>query len=85
MKGVDTFFDWLREEFPDGVVLVAHAGFGHDAPIIVRDLIKSGWSQEQIQETIVGFVDTQVAFQQRFKGTMLQLSYMLLTKNISST
>ena len=71
MEGVDAFFDWLQVEFPEGVILVAHAGFVHDGPIIVRDLLRSGWSPEQIQETIIGFVDTQVAFKQRFKGTML--------------
>ena len=67
-QGIDAFFSWLRENFPEGVILVAHGAFANDAPLIVDDLQDSGWSDEQIQKVIVGFCDTLHAFTKNFPG-----------------
>ena len=68
-QGIDAFFNWLRENFPEGVILVAHGAFANDAPLIVDDLQDSGWSDEQIQKVIVGFCDTLHAFTKNFPGS----------------
>ncbi len=65
-KAIDLFFNWLREEYPEGVILVAHAAFASDAPIIVENFQKSGWSDDQIEDNVIGFCDTLHAFPKHF-------------------
>ena len=67
--GIDGFFRWLQVNFPTGVILVAHSGGYHgDAKQIVRDFKVAGYSDSQIKGTVVGFVDTFVAFKSSFPG-----------------
>ena len=68
--GIDDFFEWLQDEFPNGAILVAHNGFNCDAKQIVRDFQSAGYSDEQIEDTVIGFVDTMVAFNKTFRGNL---------------
>jgi len=65
-QAIDKFFNWLRVEYPDGVVLVAHAAFANDAPLIIRDFQQSGWRDHHIEDTVVGFCDTLQVFPKFF-------------------
>ena len=65
-QAIDLFFNWLREEYPKGVILVAHGAFASDAPLIIRDFQRSGWNDAQIEDTVVGFCDTLQAFPKYF-------------------
>ena len=50
--GIDDFFEWLQDEFPNGAILVAHNGFNCDAKQIVRDFQFAGYSDEQIEDAV---------------------------------
>ena len=65
-EAIDLFFNWLREEYPEGVILVAHGAFASDAPLIIRDFQQRGWDDAQIEDTVVGFCDTLHAFPKYF-------------------
>ncbi len=80
---IDMFFNWLRCEYPNGAILVAHAAFNTDARLIIRDFQECGWANDQIKETVVGFCDTLVAFPKYFpkcqnQGKYFSLVYILL-------
>ena len=65
---MDMFFNWLQDNFPQGVILVAHNAFGSDARLITEVLGMSGWNDDIIESVIHGFSDTQVAFKKTFSG-----------------
>jgi hypothetical protein len=67
-EAIDMFFEWLDDNFPDGVILVAHGAFQNDARILIKNLKKSGWGDEQIENVILGFCDTIISFQKGFTG-----------------
>ena len=67
-QAVRKFFKWLRNHFPQGVILVGHNAFGHDASILIRELKRSGLDDDEIENVIHGFCDTLVAFKDRFPG-----------------
>ena len=67
-EAIDMFFQWLEENFPDGVILVAHGAFNNDARILINELQQSGWGEERIENVILGFCDTLISFQKVFTG-----------------
>jgi hypothetical protein len=67
-KGIGSFYEWLQESFPDGVILVAHNAFAGKAEQIINDLRKSRWSDVQIEDAVKGFCDTLQAFPKHFPG-----------------
>ena len=75
--GIDAFFRWLQEKFPNGVILAAHGGRYGDAKLIVRDFKVAGIRDGLIKDTVVGFVDTFEAFKYTFPGKLLRhLDYL---------
>ena len=67
-KAVRKFFNWLKNHFPQGVILVAHNAFGHDASNLIRELKRSGLDDDEIENVIHGFCDTLVAFKAEYPG-----------------
>ena len=67
-QAVRQFFNWLRDEFPKGVILVAHTAFAYDARILIQMMEQSGVKETQTKKVIHGFSDTSVAFKKNFKG-----------------
>ena len=65
---INMFFLWLEENFPDGVILIAHGAFNNDARILINELKASGWDDERIENVILGFCDTLISFQKVFTG-----------------
>ena len=65
---VGMFLDWLRQCFPERVILVAHGNSYNDARFFIRDLIRAQYDAQEIESVIDGFVDTQNCFQTRFTG-----------------
>ena len=74
------FFNWLRDEFPKGVILVAHNAFASDARILIEVMEQSGVKENQTKKVIHGFSDTSVAFKKNFKGNY-SLPLFRLIKN----
>ena len=56
------FYNWLKNNFPSGVVLVGHGIFSNGARLLVENLCDVGYSDEQIERIIIGFSDTLDAF-----------------------
>ena len=73
-SGIDSFYRWLEENFPDGAILVAHGAFANDAIQIVDAFQESGWGDDQIEDVVVGFCDTLHAFTKNFPGILNALS-----------
>ena len=72
------FFNWLRDEYPNGAILVAHAAFNTDARLIIRDFQQRGWDDDEIESTVVGFCDTLVAFPNYFPKCENRGKYFIL-------
>jgi hypothetical protein len=70
-RGIDSFYSWLEDNFPEGVILVAHGAFASDAPQIVQGFQNSGWRDDQIEDNVVGFCDTLHAFNKNFEGILI--------------
>jgi hypothetical protein len=75
--GLASFLGWIEESHPDGVILVSHGG--NDARLLVQNL-QSLYSDDAIQEIIVGFVDTVTCFKRRFPGQFLGSSVATFDK-----
>ncbi len=67
-EGIDSFYSWLEDNFPEGAILIAHGAFANDAPQIVQGFQNSGWSDDQIENVVLGFSDTLSAFKKNFPG-----------------
>ena len=79
-QAVRKFFNWLHDEFPEGVILVAHTAFAYDARILIEVMEQSGVKENQTKKVIHGFSDTSVAFKKNFKGNY-SLPLFRLIKN----
>jgi hypothetical protein len=74
-EGIDSFFTWLMQNFPNGAILVAHGAFASDARLIVEDFQNSGWWDVQIKKVVLGFCDTLPAFKKHFPGKFYWINY----------
>ena len=66
-EGLKSFTEWTlstKTSVDDKVVLVAHNAFGFDAPVLINNLLKSGFHCGFVD----GFVDTVEAFRLGFPG-----------------
>ncbi len=72
VEGIDSFYRWLKTNFRNGVILVAHGAYASDAPLIIKKgFQKAGWSNYQIENNVVGFCDTLHAFNKNFEGILI--------------
>ena len=75
------FYNWIANNFQGPVILVAHGAFSKHARFLVEDFQSTGYKNDRIQNIIVGFSDTLVAFPEYFKGVYFSHGYLVVSYN----
>ena len=77
------FYNWLKKDFPGGVVLVGH-GFSINKSNfrLAREFYNASYSFDELNSIINGFQDTLKPFQEFFGGIPLtaQLTFFMVFK-----
>ena len=77
------FYNWLKNNFPGGAVLVGHGAFSNGARLLVDNFCDAGYSDEQIERIIIGFSDTLVAFPKFYPSNSTMNNFCLMCKYLS--